>query len=308
MIGFAYRQDTLRTALFVMSACLPGYLLLLVARRKQYVLNQPGRALQLSLLYSLLVFAFLYICRVTGKLSAITAVSAFGMSWIVGTGAGSNSEDAPLVLKEIAREHWHYGKWLFASAILAIGVSDMQTILLSLLVDLKSAGALRALMNFVLPLSQLLTVLSIYALPRLSGWAKEWGGHQLLKQAILFPVVMIVLMAVYLSILTIFAPQLEHLLYGGKMRNYVQWMPLLAASAFIAGVGASFSTLLRAVQNSQHQFIAGIAGSAVGIACALCLLRNSGVAGALWSMLAANTASTVIIIATYFWLLRRSHV
>ena len=306
-IAFFYNQPSVRPALYVLSACLPGYLLLLVARRRQYVLNQPIRAFALSCLYALLVFAFIFICRLTGRLSSATAIAAIGMAWFVGFAFPAKSDLNASDPKQIAGQHWHYGKWLFGSAILAIGVADMQTILLSMLVDLKSAGALRALMNFVTPLAQLLTVLSVYALPRLSSRAAAWGSHRFLKQALAFPAVMIALIAVYLGILTLFAPQLEHLLYGGKMQAYVHWVPLLAASAFVAGIGASFSTLLRAVQNSQHQFIAGITGSIVGLACAFYLLRDLGISGALWSMLAANTTTTLIIIASYFWLLRRSH-
>jgi hypothetical protein len=43
----------------------------------------------------------------------------------------------------------------------------------------------------------------------------------------------------------------------------------------------------------------------VGAVCAILLQRNMGVAGALWSLLAANTCSTAVIILTYLWLVRR---
>jgi O-antigen/teichoic acid export membrane protein len=313
--GFAYCQDTVRVALFVLAACVPGYLLLLVARRQQYVLNQPVRALRLSVICSCLVFVLIWIARATGRLSALTALAAFGMACSFGVWfgalwfaamAGSKAAGALVPMSEIARQHWRYGKWLFASALLAMGTPDVQTILLSTLVDLKSAGALRALMNFVLPLSQLLTVLSIYALPRLASRSKRWGTHRVLKQGILFPAAITAITGVYLAVLTGFAPQLERLLYGGKMQSYVQWVPLLAASALISGVGWSFSTLLRAVQESRHQFIAGITGSAVGIACAFYLLRRMGFPGALWSMLAANTSSALVIAGSYLWLLKNT--
>ncbi len=308
LVAFAYRRDGVRAPLLVLAACLPGYLLLLVARRKQYVLNRPGHALRLSLFYALVVFVIAGAAKASGRLSVPWAVGAIGIGGGVGLNGVSiwNSLADDVSLAALAREHWRYGKWLFASALLAMGAPDVQTILLSMLVDLKSAGALRALMNFVLPLSQLITILGIYALPRLAGRAKQWGAHELLKRGILFPAAMTGLIAVYLGAMTLFAPQLERVLYGGRMRSYMQWVPLLAASAFIAGVGACFSTLLRAVQNSQHQFIAGITGSAVGIGCAFYLLRRLGIAGAFWSMLAANLSSTLIIVGSYLWLLKNT--
>jgi O-antigen/teichoic acid export membrane protein len=308
LFALFYQDAVVRSCILVLALCVPGYLLLLTIRRQQYVVNLPIKAFQMSLVYSILVFVQVVLCRAGGKLTAVSGVAAFGTAWFSVTFAGSKPIGETIALKEVAREHWRYGKWIVASSLMAMGASDLQTLLLSMLVDLKAAGALRALMNFVLPLSQLLTVFSIYALPRLSLRAKNWGASRLLRKGILFPLTLTVLSAVYLGTLLLLAPQAEHLLYAGKMAPYIRWMPLLAASAFMAAVGAPFSTLLRAVQNSQHVFIAGVTGTAVGAACAFLLQRNLGIAGALWSMLAANTSSTIVIVATYLWFLRRNRV
>jgi len=307
LFALLYKEAVVRRCLLVLALCVPGYLLLLTVRRKQYVINQPIRALQISAVYAILVFSVVSVCRASGKLSAISGVAAFGTAWFSLAFARAKPDAETVAVRTVAREHWRYGKWIAASAVLAIGASDLQTLLLSMLVDLKAAGALRALMNFVLPLSQLLTVLSIYALPRLSIRAKNWGTGQLLRKGILFPLALMAVAAVYLGVLVLAAPQAEHLLYAGKMEQYMRWVPLLAASAFMAAVGAPFSTLLRAVQNSQHVFIAGVTGTAVGGAFAFLLQRNLGIAGALWSLLAANTASTLVIVAFYVWFLRRGH-
>lgn len=306
LFAFFYQEPVVRHCLIVMSFCVPGYLLLLTARRRQYVINQPQRALLLSVVYSLLVFAVVSAFRMGGKLSAVTGVAAFGVAWLSVFFLRADSNDKSVTLKEVARNNWRYGKWLFASAILAVGASDVQTLLLSMLVDLKAAGALRALMNFVLPLAQLLTVFSIYALPRLSSRAKDWGRHQLLTRGLLFPAALVGMAAVYLGVLLLVGGRAEQFLYGGKMQAYVGWLPLLAGSALMSAIGAAFSTLLRAVQNSQHAFMAGVTGSAIGVVCAFLLQRNMGVGGALWSLLAANTSSTMVIVGTYFWLWRRS--
>jgi O-antigen/teichoic acid export membrane protein len=306
LFAFFYQEPVVRQCLIVMSFCVPGYLLLLTARRREYVINQPQRALLLSVVYSVMVFAVVSACRISGRLSAVSGVAAFGVAWfsVFLLRDGSNGESIPL--KEAARNNWRYGKWLFASALLAVGASDVQTLLLSMLVDLKAAGALRALMNFVLPLSQLLTVFSIYALPRLSSRAKDWGEHQLLTRGLLFPAALVGMAAAYLGVLLLVGARAEQFLYAGKMQAYMRWLPLLAGSALMSGIGAAFSTLLRAVQNSQHAFFAGVTGSAVGIAGAFLLQRNMGVGGALWSLLAANTSSAMVIVGTYLWLWRRS--
>jgi O-antigen/teichoic acid export membrane protein len=307
-LAMFYPNAIVRSSLLVLVICLPGYLLLLTARRREYVVNRPLRSLLLSLIYALLVFSFIAFCRSTGNLTATTGVLALGVTWFVVFWRSREKKHEEIALGQVAGAHWMYGKWVFASAILAVGASDIQTLLLSMLVDLKAAGALRALMNFVLPLSQLLTVFSIYALPRLSLSAKENGPQKLLSKAIWFPAALMMLLIFYLGLLLLFAPQFERLLYGGKMEAYVRWMPLLAGSAFAAGVGASFSTLLRAVKNSQHVFLAGITGTTVGVISAVLLQRNLGIGGALWSLLAANVCSTLVIIAIYVRSLRRTYV
>ncbi len=207
-----------------------------------------------------------------------------------------------------ARSHERIGsmaRWLFASTLVAFGIPDLQTILLSVMVDLKSAGALRALMNFVLPLAQLLTVLSIYCLPRLARQMKLHGAGRGLRQTIVFPLAMIVTAVGYLGVLLAFRPLLERVLYGGRMAQYLAYLPWLAAAALLSAVGAGFSTLLRAAQNSQHQLLAGVAGTVTGIFAALLLLKRHGLEGAIWSMILANAVSTLSILATYLWMIRR---
>jgi O-antigen/teichoic acid export membrane protein len=208
-------------------------------------------------------------------------------------------------VRPIARAHWKYGSWLFASTLVAFGIPDLQTILLSVMVDLKSAGALRALMNFVLPLAQLLTVLSIYCLPRLARQMKLHGAGRGLRQTIVFPLAIIVTAIGYLGVLLGFGPLLERVLYGGRMTQYLVYLPWLAAAALLSAVGAGFSTQLRAAQNSQHQLLAGVAGTATGIVAALLLLKRHGLQGAIWSMILANAVSTLSILATYLWMIRR---
>jgi O-antigen/teichoic acid export membrane protein len=121
-------------------------------------------------------------------------------------------QPSPHTLGEISTAHWRYGKWLFASALLGIGVSDMQVLLLSKMVDLDSAGALRALMNFILPVGQLFTVLSVFTLPKLARAMKERGVALGLRQSALYAFCVIAIALAYSSALVLLGSRLEHLL------------------------------------------------------------------------------------------------
>ncbi len=311
--GVFYKTTQVRQVLFVLALCLPGYLLVLTRRREQYVLDQPLRALQISGAYGVAVLGTLNLLHATSHLTAASGLACIGMALPVallagmrrplpdGRGSFMSAHNG----YQIVRAHWKYGRWLFASTLVAFGIPDLQTILLSVLVDLKSAGALRALMNFVLPLAQLLTVLSIFCLPRLARQMKMHGAGRGLRQTIVFPLAMIVTALGYLAVLLAFAPLIERLLYGGRMAAYLGFLPWLAAAALISSVGTGLSALLRAAQNSQHQLLAGVTGTATGVIAALLLLKTYGLEGAIWSMILANAASTGTILGAYLWMIRR---
>jgi O-antigen/teichoic acid export membrane protein len=307
-----YGQTEVRRALFVLVIALPGYLLLLIARRRQYVINQPARALQISIVYAVTLGITLTVLRSFGLLSAVTGVACIAMSlpvalwgWNRDTRRMKTADSEGISLNVVSREHWRYGKWLFASALLVVGVPDLQTILLSTIVDLKAAGALRALMNFVMPLSQIATVLSVYALPGLARKMKTYGAGLGLRQTIIFPAIIIAIAVMYLGVVVAFGSLLERILYNGRMAQYLEYLPLLALSAFISVIGAGFTTLIRAAQNSQHQLIAGVSATVVGVTAAMLLLRKYGLEGAIWSMTLANIASSLCIVATYCYMVRR---
>jgi len=314
-VGLFYQELAVRRALLTLAICLPGYLLLLTARREQYVVNHPIRAFHISIVYACAAGGALAFFRIVSWLSALTGLVCIGTALPVAIWAGKRFRPADAAhpdstreneenIGPIARAHWKYGRWLFASAILAVGVSEIQTILLSVFVNLNSAGALRAMMNFVLPLAQLATVLSVYALPRLAHQMKKFGIGYGLRQAILFPAVICALAVAYVIALQLFGPALECLLYNGKMAQYDRYFPYLGLAALLSAVGAGFSTLLRAAQNSQHQFVAGITATVIAIGAAMFLLRPYGVGGAIACMILANAASSACIIGTYFLMLR----
>lgn len=312
-LALFYNDHRVRLAIATLGFALPGYLLLLTCRREQYVMNRPVRAFHISMVYAVTLAAMLFVFRSLHWLSALTGVLCIGVALPIALWALARRRLHHLPvdtlhsggLGSITSAHWKYGKWLFASAILGVGMPDIQTILLSAMVDLKSAGALRAMMNFILPLSQILTVLSVFALPKLARHMKQFGLGRGLRQSLIFPLALLAITLAYVIVMVLLGPRLEHILYNGRMAVYTKYLPLLAIAAVISAIGAAFTTLLRAAQNSQHSLIAGIAGTVVGIGAAFLLLKPFGLAGAISSMILSNLASSFSIVATYIWLLRR---
>jgi len=306
-----YRGLEVRDALSVLGLTLPGYLLLLTCRREQYIADKPIQAFFLSTAYALFVGIAVSTLHSVGRLTASTAIATTGVSFLVVLWAiltrSLPPDYQPLdqTVQQISKAHWRYGKWLFASALLGLGISDLQVLLLSKMVDLNSAGALRALMNFILPVGQLFTVLSVFALPKLSRRMKERGVAGGLRAGSVYSFCVIVIAIVYSGALVLLGRQLEHLLYGGRMAAYIVYLPWMALASLLSGVAIAFTTPLRAAQNSQHALFAGISATAVGLISSLVLLPRYGLEGALVSLVLANAASALVVVVTYLSLLRQ---
>ena len=309
-----YKRLDVRDALSALGIALPGYLLLITCRREQYILNKPIRAFFLSLAYAGALATALIAVHSAGKLSSWTAVLVTGVSLLVALWAllrrnlPLDYQPSPHTLAEISTAHWGYGKWLFASAMLGLGISDLQVLLLSKMVDLESAGALRALMNFILPIGQLLTVVSVFTLPRMARYMKEHGIGVGLRRSALYSLGVITFAFFYSGALVLLGSPLEHLLYGGRMAAYVSDLPWMALVAFLSGIAIAFTTPLRAAQNSQHALFAGIAATLVGLGSSLFLLPRYGLNGAFLSLVLANGASALVVVGTYLWMLRKNPI
>jgi glycosyltransferase involved in cell wall biosynthesis/O-antigen/teichoic acid export membrane protein len=309
-----YRGLAVRYALIALGFTLPGYLLLTTSRREQYIVDKPLRAFHLSLGYASLLATVLAVLHATGRLAAWNAVLATGVSFLVALWAlarrdlPTDYQPSQHTVSEISTAHWGYGKWLVASALLGVGISDLQVLLLSKMVDLSSAGALRALMNFIAPVGQLFTVLSVFSLPKLARRMKENGLAQGLHVAAIYAIGILALALSYSGALVLLGSPLEHLLYGGRMAAYIGYLPWLAVTVLLSGVAMAFTTPLRAAQNSQHALFAGMAATVVGLGGSLFLLPRYGLRGALMSLVLANGASALVVVGTFVWLLRKHPV
>jgi glycosyltransferase involved in cell wall biosynthesis/O-antigen/teichoic acid export membrane protein len=307
-----YRGSAVRDALSALGLALPGYLLLLTCRREQYVTDKPIRAFYMSVAYAALLSAALALLHTMGRLRAWDAVLVTGVSLPVALWAmlwrawPPDYQPSQHTLPEIATAHWGYGKWLLASALLGIGISDMQVLLLSKMVSLSSAGILRALMNFILPVGQLLTVLSVFSLPKLARHMKENGVARGLRSSAFYSLGIILIAFLYSGVLVLLGSPLEHLLYGDRLSAYVADLPWLALSALLSGVAIAFTAPLRAAQNSQHTLFAGLAATLTGLAASFVLLPRYGLQGALISLVLANGASALVVLAAYVRMLREN--
>ena len=83
------------------------------------------------------------------------------------------------IWRTVTEQHWTYGRWLLVSSVLSWVTGDIYYPVISSFSGMAAAGALRALLNFVLPVAQMFTALSIFVLPYASRFQQENGNASL---------------------------------------------------------------------------------------------------------------------------------
>ncbi len=305
--ALAVSVASLRRALYGLAAALPFLLLLWLLRRLCYVQAGPAAALLSSAAYAALLVAGLFLLRrwgapsPCGALLVMAAASATASATVwSGLGlAGAGSGVRTTGLGELARTHWQYGKWLSATSVLNLGVTQLQTFLIAGCLGLAAAGSFRALFNFVQPMNQLTAAVAFLFLPNLSADFGAGRSGALRAKGALITSALTVFAGVYEIALLCWGPCLEEALYGGRFRTYGWLIPVMGLMPLFIALASGRSLVLQAIQKPQHYLIRGAVTGSVGVASALVLTAWAGLAGAAASMVLTLAASAVVTFRLY---------
>ena len=276
-------------------------LLFWMLRRVFYVLMTPSWGLLSSALY------FAALVGSAGALwfaNALTPFSAFigmGFASLLASailfGQVSQKLETPgarTTFREIAGDHWRYGRWAVASAAVSWFPGHVYYSILPVWLGLEGAGALRALTNFVMPVLQAIAALNMLLIPSLVRDRRQGGMRRMNQTMLLFFALFCAGCAVYLAALWFFRAQVFQIFYGGQYKQFAGW-PLLLAGLLPLGTCASavLGNALRALERPDRMFWAYIASAAsavlIGIPCA----AKFGVSGAL---LGIHFSSLVLVV------------
>jgi O-antigen/teichoic acid export membrane protein len=149
---------------------------------------------------------------------------------------------------------------------------------------LEAAGALRAMMNFILPMTQVTTAIATLALPALARASTGGDPHGLRRKAHLVTAVLTAIASVYGIVLCAAARPLEGALYNGKFSAYVWLLPILAFQPVLGAFAAGYSVVLRAVRKPRQCFMATAIAAPVGLLSSVLFMTWWGLAGLAVSM------------------------
>ncbi len=168
-----------------MMLLLPFLLLPWLFRRAIYVLQRPGLSAIGSSLYATLLIVLLIFIHRAGVISVWTAMLALSAVGFLASlllfllARFGSTLNRSLKSSTLIKENWTFGRWLLASSALVVLAGQAQIFIAGSMLDLASAGVVKALVNFAQPLILIVTALGSLLVPMLSlrFWARR---HSLL--------------------------------------------------------------------------------------------------------------------------------
>ena len=308
-VALATRDASLRRTFYGLAISLPFLLLLWLLRRLCYIAAGPAPALISSATYAACLIGGMYALRhcagpspfgaflVMAVASAAASATAWRKLGLDGAWRGILSGEC----LELARTHWQYGKWLGATSLLSFGVTQLQTFLIAGYLGLAAAGAFRAVLNLVQPMSQLTAAAGLLFLPNLSADFGAGRIGSLRVKGALIGAGLLSVSLLYELVLLGFGPRIEEIAYGGRFRSYTWLISVMGLMPVFSALASGWSLVLQSVQKPQHYLIRGAVVGPLGVASALLFTAWAGLAGAAASMVSNLAASTVVT----FWLYRR---
>lgn len=304
VVGF-WGSDVLGNALFGLSAATPFMLFLLLMRHACYLVFKPHLAASAGALYMLLVLLGVYLLQDTW----LSASIAFGLMALSSLAAGlllagllrvgfSSTDGGSATTRKVLGEHLSYGRWSGGNRVLGWVTESGFLVVLPVFAGLEASGALRALMNLIMPIMQAYAALSILLLPTLVRSHRGENFWRIFRVALLLFVCGAV---VYWLILGMLHGSLVSWIYGGQYDQYAYLLWLLGLVTVVTGAAQVLSSALRAQGRVHQVFWASALGAAVALTIGLPAVYVFGIAGAVvWMLLAAT-----VDVAAMWWYLRR---
>lgn len=287
---------------------LPFILLLLLARRMCYTLQNPLLATQASVPYFILVLGGAFGLHQIGCLNGATAflwiacVSLIASLYIlsrVGVSPGSISERASIPIGLTLKENWGYGRWLTLTTALSWVTVQVQAFLAAGFLGLGAAGTLRAMQLPSLAMTQVITAIMFIVLPSLSTDLGNGNLIRLRKKAAIAAGFLVTLAALFDFFLYLFSRSLERWMFGGKYAAFAWLIPTLGLVPVFTALSGSFSLTLRVFRKSQFELLAYLLSSATALGLSFALIPRWGLTGAAAGIICSVAVLAVAVIVSY---------
>jgi len=197
--------------------------------------------------------------------------------WLMARLGTEKPEDAKHMMADVTRVHWDYGKWACGTQAVLWAQRNIYYLILPASKSLAASGALRAMMNLTLPLTQATTALAYLLIPILVRSRKDGTFQKMLYLSLGF---FMAAGAVYGLLLGTFHHSLVKIVYHGNFLDYSYLLWIVGASLFFGGVVDVVGSALRALERPDQMFWSNIWSSVAALSVGLTCMYFWGVMGA----------------------------
>lgn len=284
--------------LIAVALATPLILILWIARKACYLWLEPRRAVGGGLMYLLLLLPGAYMLHRLGWLGPSSAFLLMGVTsaaaggWLLKRlaplGMLSPASDR---LRQVAREHWEYGRWAASTRLLNWVPHHVYFLILPLWVTMEATGTLKALLNVLSPMVHLYAAVTVLFMTVLVRLRDEPAFDRALRRALaVFGAVGVA----FWLLLGLFGPAVVGFLYRGKFVDDAGLFWVLGAVPLLNGLTAFITAGLRALEEPEKVFYIYAGAALVALTVGLPLMGSLGLAGAALGLVASGLASAVI--------------
>lgn len=303
--GHVGSSRILASTLAGLSMSTPCTLILYVARYANYLEQRPGRAAAGALLYCMLTLGATFIVYKRGSLSPFTAFDIIGTSSIL-TAIFMLFRLKPILMPSASMspmrvwaEHWSYGRWSLGSAALRWVPGNILYSMTGAFLGLADTGALKALLNLLLPLSNGVSSFSLLFQPYVSGVFAKGGERSTRAPTAVVTILYIAVGTIYTVLLVAFRHPVSRLLYGGNFPD-VAYLVAIAGAGTVLTLGSYGAVMgLRAIQRPSLVFAANCAASAVSVVAGTVGTWKFGLRGLVGSMVLSGL--TMLLVSAHLF-------
>ena len=292
----------------------PWILFLWLSRRAAYLQFRPALAVRSAAVYCLLVLLLLFLSERLGWLSPFAAFLLQALASLAAGGLllasirprlrslGSNSS-----MQMVLKQHWRYGRWVVATGFVYWLSGGAYYVLVGALLRMEDVAALRALQNFVLPMTQFITAITLLLLPWASAQFAEQGGAAFKTNIRKITLLFVSGAALYLVCIVLFGHWLMETLYAGRYTQFAYLIPLAGLPVLLTAASQGPAIAVRAMQAPMDVFwgyaVAGVSTILAGVA----LTYFYGLSGAVVGILISSLAFFLAITYRYRARLKVAH-
>ena len=303
---YAVKPDSLLpNVLIAVSVAAPCQMLFWLVRRGFYVVLEPRRAVMGGALYSVLLVVGVAALYKTKTLSAVTAFLLLAAGALIASPVmlrwlkrGLVEKDRGPSVREIVRQHWRYGRWALANALVTWLSIGMYYPLIASMFTLSEAGKFKALMNLSSPIGQAFVAVSLLSLPLASRAhhrdANAVSRHLVWRLTLAYTGGT----ALYWVVLLAVRSPLVHHLYGGRYLDIIALLPWVAVGSVLRLSASSQTLALKAMRAPEKAFISYCAGTGAALLMVVPCMHWFGLRGAIFAWVSSGAAALVAGVLT----------